>query len=83
MPHNDQHHTPSPRFTVAIIIAELISGAILLVTIVLVMMCHFTNYRRKTVQQGYEDVEMVSKGCSTEVLGDRQVDREGEVKTRD
>jgi hypothetical protein len=52
-------------------------------TTLLLMMCHFTNYRRKTVQQGYEDVEMVSKGCSTEVLGDRQVDREGEVKTRD
>jgi hypothetical protein len=82
MPHNEQHHPPSPRFTVAIIIAGLISGAILLVTIVLVMMCHFTNNRRKTVQQGCEDVEMVSKGCDTEVRGCKQIEGESDGLSR-
>jgi hypothetical protein len=71
MPSNEQNYHPVSGFTVAIVIAGPVNGAILLVSSILIMMCHFTNNGRKTVHQGSEDVQIYSKGCGSETLGCR------------
>lgn len=50
----------SPGFAVAVILAGVISGAVLVTTGVLVVMCHVTNRRRRKEQSARGGVELKS-----------------------
>lgn len=50
----------SRGFAVAIVLAGVISGAVLVTTGVLVVMCHVTNRRRRKEQNGRRGVELKS-----------------------
>lgn len=58
--HSSARDTQSSGFTVAIVLAGVISGAVLVTTGVLVVMCHVTNRRRRKEQSGRWGMELKS-----------------------
>lgn len=73
-----QSDTPREKareFTIAIVIAAILSGIVLAITGMLVIMCHVTNKRRRKELRVREGLEM---GATSEVEGPKSGDVEVE-----